>query len=183
MSEAGRTVAERPDGGVVVRRERKLTARKKRDVLAMVGAGSSQAAAARAVEVSPRTLARELASDAEFAAQMEAALGGYAISLAGVAHDLATEGSVREFYDRKTGELIRREFVPNTKLMERMLEAYVPERFKREQAPAVVVIAPMSSEELAQMRVLGREQGDAIEVLALEMADAEREREAQAAGR
>jgi len=165
---------------VVVRRrgtaEAKLTAAKKRALVALVGEGSSIAGAAEAVGVSPRTVARMRREDSEFSVALDDAREGLGYELEAVAHIQATRGYERPLMFQGVQRGV--EYVPVPRLMERMLEANLPGRYRRDtQAPTVVVIAPMSAAELQAVRTLGREQSQAIEVLAAEMADAERERE------
>lgn len=155
MSERSASVGS--DGRVIVRqRQRKLTAKKKRDVLILIGQGMTPASAARTVGVDSRTVAREAGLDPEFGADLEAARAGFGLELEDLAYERATVGAVRRFYDRKTGELIREEHVPSDRLMEMLLQSNLS-RYKPAAAQTtVVVIPPLSSEELSRLRELGR---------------------------
>lgn len=175
---ADRTVTEGSDGRVVVRvRQRKLTIAKKRSVLVLVGQGMTPASAARAVGVSSQTVAREAGLDEVFGRDLEAARAGFGLELEDIAHERATVGSVRRFFDRKTGELIREEHVPSDRLMEMLLSSNLA-RYKPAAAQTtVVVVPPLSSEELARLREVGRADVEVTERLAEEAAAAEWDRD------
>lgn len=146
-------------------------------MLRLVGDGWAPAKAAREVGVAPAELAYEIRADGEFAREMEVARDGLALVLEHELIEQATVGNVRRFYDRKTGELVREEHVPNPRLMQAAVEAHDP-RYKRD-APQtnVVVIAPLSTEEFRELRAVGRDDVEALERTAELLARAERERE------
>lgn len=175
---AERSVSTGPDGSVRVTRggrDRKFTAAKQRDFLGLVAGGVSTAAAARAVGVSAQTVARARREDPGFGARHDDAIEGLGYEIEAVALERALRGRERPIFGRN-GEKVGVEYIPSDRLHERLLEANHP-RYKREVAAPVVVVAPMSAEELRQIRDLGRDNVEALDSLAEQFADAERERE------
>jgi hypothetical protein len=172
---AARTATIGVDGRLIVRK--KVTDQKKRRILKLVGDGMAPAAAARQVKVSPAEMQYELRHDTDFEREMGYARDGLAAALEESLIEQATVGVTRDFYDRKTGELIRREHIPNPRLMQAAIEAHDP-RYKREGPQTnVLVVTPLSTEEFRSLQAAGRADEAGIEQLAAEMAQAEHARD------
>ncbi len=175
---AERTVTEKDDGSVRVNRpptprSRKLTATRKRKLLAAIAAGNTLTGAAKLAGVSAQTVTNERRRDPEFDRQVDEAQDGFAEHLETEAYRRAVTGVQRKVYWK--GEYCGDEIVYADRLLETMLRARHP-KYKRDDSTKVqVAVVPLTTAQLEGLRDLGRDQLEVLEAAALELAPAERE--------
>lgn len=178
-----REVVERKDGGVEVRsktRARKLTAARKKTFLAAVAAGNTITGAAKLVGVSTQTVTNERRRDEVFDRQVDEAREGFAEHLESEAYKRAVTGVEKVVYFK--GVPVGKERVYSDRLLETMLAAN-NRRYKRDDAAKVaVVVAPLSTQELMAARDIGRENVEALDAVAREFVELEREADQRRAG-
>lgn len=175
---AERTVTEKDDGSVRVNRpptprSRKLTATRKRKLLAAIAAGNTLTGAAKLAGVSAQTVTNERRKDPEFDRQVDEAQDGFAEHLETEAYRRAVTGVEKAVFWK--GVECGTEVVYDGRLLETMLRARHP-KYKRDDSTKVaVVVSPLTTSQLEGLRDLGRDQLEVLEAAAVELASGERD--------
>lgn len=179
MASGRRSVSVTPGGGQRVHRPRirELSDRKAQAVIDLICAGNTLVEACRQLGVAPQSVHARKRRDDVFAEDLGVAMDTLGSHVEDIAWDRAVNGV--EVPVVRRGEVVGTAKQPSDRLLGQLLEGRNRD-FKRDrQAPAVVVVQPLTAEEMAGLRELGRSEAEKLEEIAAMYAEAERCREEQ----